>query len=613
MDGNAERGQTAAVDDPEARDSSDGTVAGPERDRTTALLLVVSLVAALMAASAPLWWRFGGLDLRFVLLYASGLGLVAAGFMISRWRSGRAIARLILLSAILYFLQFASFAPADLTYTVGLMVQGYWMAVAGHFVIAFPDGGLRSGLERGVVIAAYAWSTFIRVAVFVVDQREFGCADCPDNLLLIRSDRDVALVLGAADSVVPVVVTSFVLFVLARRWWRATRPERFVLTPMFVALGINVVAAIGLYATLGEAAAVTLTPGHQMAVLGVQQAVVILLPVGLIVGNVRSVLARSAVANLLIRIGQGGTVAELERDIGWVLGDPAVRIVQRPEADADAAGADDAADERVTVIGSLGAGEVAMLHDPSLRRYQPQLLAAVTAATRVALENQRLQAEATLTASVPAGLAERLQREGRRIGDVSTMTISVLMADVRGYSTIAENADLHTLARQLHEHRVAMNRAVAARGGVVMQFVGDEVFAVFGAPKSVDDHALLAVRAAIDMQHAQRKINDAWEQAGLVPFRLGIGVTTGTVAAALLGSSEHVEYSVVGDVVNLAQRLQAGAAGGEIVISEETFTALRGAIPAEPMPQMTVKGRQEVVAAYRLALSHAPVPIVYDS
>jgi class 3 adenylate cyclase len=609
MDGTAERGQTAAVDDPEARDS-DGTVAGPERDRTTALLLVVSLAAAVLAASAPLWWRFGGLDLGFVLVYASGLGLLAAGFIISRWRSGRAIARLILLSAILYFIQFAHFAPSDLPFTVGSLMQGYWMPVAGHFVIAFPDGGLRSGLERGVVIAAYAWSTFMRVHVFFVDQREFGCADCPENLLLIRSDRDVALLLGAADSVVPVIVTSLVLFVLARRWWRATRPERFVLSPMFVALGINVVAAIGLYATLGEAALVTLTLDHQMVVLGVQQAAVTLLPIGLVVGNVRSVLARSAVANLLVRIGQGGTVAELERDIGWVLGDPAVRIIHRLEADADAARADDAGDERMTVIGSLGTSEVAMLHDPSLRRYQPQLLAAVTAATRVALENQRLQAEATLTASVPAGLAERLQREGRRIGDVSTMTISVLMADVRGYSTIAENADLHTLARQLHEHRVAMNRAVTGRGGVVMQFVGDEVFAVFGAPQSVENHALLAVRAAIDMQQAQRAINDAWGPAGLVPFRLGIGLTTGTVAAALLGSSEHVEYSVVGDVVNLAQRLQAWAAGGEIVISEETFTALRGAIPAEPMPQMTVKGRRGVVAAYRLAVPQPPLPVV---
>jgi class 3 adenylate cyclase len=578
---------------------------GTKRDRVTALLLVVSLAAAGLAASAPLWWRFGGVDLGFVLVYASGLGLLVAGFIISRWRSGRAIARLILLSAILYFLQFAYLAPSDLPYTVGLTMQGYWMPVAGHFVIAFPDGGLRSGLERGVVIAAYAWSTFIRVIVFFVDEREFGCADCPDNLLLIRSDRDVALALGAADSVVPVLVTSLVLFVLMRRWWRATRPERFVLSPMFVALGINVAAAIGLYATRGEAAVVTLTPDQQMVVLGVQQAAVTLLPVGLVVGNVRSVLARSAVANLLVRIGQGGTVAELERDIGWVLGDPAVRIVDRSDADAHDAGADGTGDERMTVIGSLGASEMAMLHDPSLRRYQPQLLAAVTAATRVALENQRLQAEATLTASVPAGLAERLQREGRRIGDVSTMSISVLMADVRGYSTIAENADLHTLARQLHEHRAAMNRAVTARGGVVMQFVGDEVFAVFGAPKSVEDHALLAVRAAIDMQRAQRRINDAWERAGLVPFRLGIGVTSGTVAAALLGSPEHVEYSVVGDVVNLAQRLQARAGGGEIVMSEETFTGLRGAIPAVPMPKMTVKGRREMVAAYRVAVARS--------
>lgn len=243
----------------------------------------------------------------------------------------------------------------------------------------------------------------------------------------------------------------------------------------------------------------------------------------------------------------------------------------------------------------------AILHDPALKRHQPDLLEAVATATRLALENQRLRAEVELSREIPPGLAERLQGEGARIGDVRTLSISVLMSDIRGYSTIAERADLRTLAGQLHEHRVAMNRVIAGQRGTVMQFVGDAVFAVFGAPVPMDDHAILAVRAAMEMQAAQLKINRAWVAVGLPAFHLGIGVTTGDVAAALLGSPEHVEYSVVGDVVNLAQRLQAWAAAGEIVISDATFSALSERIDAEALLPATVKGRRAPVSAYRIA------------
>ena len=88
---------------------------------------------------------------------------------------------------------------------------------------------------------------------------------------------------------------------------------------------------------------------------------------------------------------------------------------------------------------------------------------------------------------------------------------------------------------------------------------------------------------------------------GRAPFGLGIAVTTGDVAAALLGSVEHVEYSVVGDVVNLAQRLQGWAAAGEVVVNDATASELDASVPVIPLPVTTVKGRQAPVIAYRLA------------
>src|SRR6185295_15021294 len=96
--------------------------------------------------------------------------------------------------------------------------------------------------------------------------------------------------------------------------------------------------------------------------------------------------------------------------------------------------------------------------------------------------------------------------------------------------------------------------------------VGDAVMGVFGAPLPLDDHADGAVRAAAAMHGRQAELNERWEREALPPF--GLGISTGTVAAALLGSEERVEYSVVGDSVNLAQRLQGLASGGQTVLSE---------------------------------------------
>ena len=119
-----------------------------------------------------------------------------------------------------------------------------------------------------------------------------------------------------------------------------------------------------------------------------------------------------------------------------------------------------------------------------------------------------------------------------------------------------------------------MNRAIIDASGTVMQFVGDAVMAVFGAPVPVPDHAERAVEAALEMHAAQARVNKQWVDTGLAPFELGIGVTTGPAAAALLGSEERLEYTLVGDTVNLSQRLQQWADPGETVLSETTYQEL---------------------------------------
>jgi adenylate cyclase len=239
-----------------------------------------------------------------------------------------------------------------------------------------------------------------------------------------------------------------------------------------------------------------------------------------------------------------------------------------------------------------------------------KLAEGVSAGSQAALRRLRLLHQAivdreeqgeTLSRLLPGGLAEKLQRERRGIGETERVVVTVLMSDIRSYSAIAEHADPSQLAGQLNTHRAAMNHAILGVGGTVMQFVGDAVMAVFGAPFPQADHADRAVSAAAAMHEQQAAINTRWDSDGLPAFGLGLGLSTGEAAAALLGSAERLEYTLVGDTVNLCQRLQQLADRGETVLSEATLRALSAPPDTVPLGAQLVKGRDTPVVAYKIA------------
>jgi class 3 adenylate cyclase len=202
---------------------------------------------------------------------------------------------------------------------------------------------------------------------------------------------------------------------------------------------------------------------------------------------------------------------------------------------------------------------------------------------------------------LPGGVAEKLRSGGRAIGETEQMTVTVLMSDIRGYSGIAEHVSPTELAGMLNTHRAEMNEAILGEGGTVMQYIGDAVMAVFGAPFPQDDHADRALCAARAMLAHQAKVNEKWRAEDLPEFGLGIGLSTGEVAAALLGSNERLEYTLVGDTVNLSQRLQDIARpAGTVVLSGATVDALSAKPELEVMGEQQVKGREAPVLAYRL-------------
>jgi class 3 adenylate cyclase/ActR/RegA family two-component response regulator len=209
----------------------------------------------------------------------------------------------------------------------------------------------------------------------------------------------------------------------------------------------------------------------------------------------------------------------------------------------------------------------------------------------------------TLSRLLPGGLADMLRADKGAIDRTERMTVTVLMSDVRGYSGIAEHADPAALAGQLNAHRKQMNAAILCEGGTVMQYVGDAVMAVFGAPDPRPEHASSAVRAAIAMHSLQRELDVEWAEQGLAAFGLGIGLSTGDVAAAMLGSAERLEYTVVGDTVNLAQRLQDLARpAGSTVASEATVKLADSSWAWDSLGACEVKGRVAPVMAYRLGI-----------
>ncbi len=207
----------------------------------------------------------------------------------------------------------------------------------------------------------------------------------------------------------------------------------------------------------------------------------------------------------------------------------------------------------------------------------------------------------SLSRLLPTGVADRIRATGGHAGDSEQLNVTVLMSDIRGYTTISEHTDPSLLAQQLNRHRAEMNRAILDAGGTVMQYVGDAVMAVFGAPEPSTDHADRALVAARAMHAAQSAVNDEWVGDALEPFPLGIGLSTGDVAAALLGSEERLEYTVVGDAVNLCQRLQQFAANGEIVVSDLTWEQFSEKPEAHDLGPNLVKGRTTPVRPRKIA------------
>lgn len=182
--------------------------------------------------------------------------------------------------------------------------------------------------------------------------------------------------------------------------------------------------------------------------------------------------------------------------------------------------------------------------------------------------------------------------QGRKI------PLTVMFTDIRGFTSFSEKTAPEEVVALLNEHFTMATEIILRHGGHVDKFIGDAVLAVFGALMEYEDHAERAVRAAVALQEAMRKEGTVLGDGSLLS--IGIGINTGEVIAGNIGSQKRMEFTVIGDTVNLASRLTGVAGPGEVIISRTVYEKVAQIVTAEKLDPVPVKGKSESVDIYRV-------------
>jgi adenylate cyclase len=246
----------------------------------------------------------------------------------------------------------------------------------------------------------------------------------------------------------------------------------------------------------------------------------------------------------------------------------------------------------------------------SFTRDDLELVSAVAAQTAVAVENARAHArlarEEVARANYGRFLPEYVVQQilenpdSFKLGGVN-QTLTVLFADIRGFTRLSENASPDRVVQLLNNYFTAMSDVIFAHGGTLDKYIGDGLMALFGAPTASPDDPCNAVSAAVQMQRRMEDINTQLRAEGLAEIAIGIGLHTGVATVGYIGSERRSEYTAIGDTVNLAARLEQNALPGQIILSDATARAAEGAgCEFHPRPPITVKNRVQPVPIFEV-------------
>jgi len=226
-------------------------------------------------------------------------------------------------------------------------------------------------------------------------------------------------------------------------------------------------------------------------------------------------------------------------------------------------------------------------------------------AVRYATETRQRRRVSSLFAQyVPEAVARELEESGHLEAhiDGERLDTSLFFCDLRGFTSLSATLEPSEVRAMLNEFYEMTTDAILSHGGTVLKFVGDEVFAVFGAPLAVANHPQVALESAMEIQRRAPELDAKLAHLGIPPMMFGIGMNSGPVVAAHIGGGKRRQYDIVGDTVNLASRLCGQAGKGEIVIPEAMRDRLSDPPEMEPMGRVALKGLDEPVPLYKIVV-----------
>lgn len=190
--------------------------------------------------------------------------------------------------------------------------------------------------------------------------------------------------------------------------------------------------------------------------------------------------------------------------------------------------------------------------------------------------------------------------EGQKRGGL-TQEVTILMSDLRGFTALSSKMPAQRLINLLNHYFEEMVAVISRYGGTVIEFLGDGIFVVFGAPKEMPDHATNAVKCAIGMQNAIKEVNKWTEENGYPELAMGIGINTGSVVVGNIGSENKMKYGCMGQTVNIAGRLESLTVGGQVLITDNTRQKLTGEFEACSEGSFLPKGAKEELKYYEVS------------
>jgi adenylate cyclase len=238
-----------------------------------------------------------------------------------------------------------------------------------------------------------------------------------------------------------------------------------------------------------------------------------------------------------------------------------------------------------------------------------QFLVAFSGLAAVGIKNSRyaeqIRREATVRSNferyfAPNVAADIAQQDGAIRQGGERRRTTVLFSDIRGFTAIAEAMGPDAIAQLLSEYFTEMVEVIFEHGGTLDKFIGDAIMALWGAPIAHADDPDRALRAALAMQRSIGRLNQRWASQGRPEIGVGIGINHGEVFAGNIGSHRRLEYTVIGDAVNVAARLCAEAGPGEILVTESFLGAVREQVSSDYLPEMALRGKAQMVQVYRI-------------